>query len=72
MSFDPRLQARLYSQFDRSEKRLQQLDKDPQDPEAAMSALFEESLKLQSSMNASSSLTYFLHERVKVVLNGIQ
>ena len=72
MTFDPRLQARLYSQLDRSEKRLQQLDRDPQDPEAAMSALFEESLKHHSSMTASSSLTHFLHERVKVVLNGIQ
>lgn len=72
MTFDPRLQARLYSEFDRSLKRFEQFSTDPQENEDAMSALFEEKLKLASSQHASSTLTHFLNERVKVVVDGIQ
>ncbi|MEW5714092.1 hypothetical protein AB1462_17230 [Pseudomonas sp. SB113] len=72
MTFDPRLQGRLYSQLDRTVKHFEQNHADSQNHEEAMSALFEEKLKLSSGMTATSTLTHFLNERVKVVINGIQ
>lgn len=72
MTFDPRLQARLYSQLDRTVKHFEQNRPDSENHEEAMSALFEEKLQLSSGMAASSSLTNFLNQRVKAVIDGIQ
>jgi hypothetical protein len=72
MSFDYRVQAGLYRQLDKSEKRFEQIDLATEDTEEAMSALFEEKLNVLSSLHASSTYTHFLSERAKVVIDGIQ
>jgi len=72
MSFDYRFQTELNREFDRSERRFSKLAQIERGDEEALSALFEEKLRLSSSLAASSIYTTFLYDRSKTILDGVQ